>query len=147
VASASACANAISAIRSASPKKEAIDSSCECEHNTPDSLDARLFPSVVLAVAPAMTMDEASSLSEGKQEAGWCLGSRCPVRLSDSTSSVLESKRRNSESLAQAPEQSKFTHSGSFVATGHLLTRREVSSSDQPKGGSLVGLIRGALCA
>ena len=28
----------------------------------PDSLDARLFPSVVLAAAPAVTMDEASSL-------------------------------------------------------------------------------------
>ena len=33
----------------------AIDSPCECEHNNPDSLDARLFPSVVLAVAPAVT--------------------------------------------------------------------------------------------
>jgi len=32
---------------------------------TPDSLDARLFPSVVLPVAPAVTMDEASSLSPG----------------------------------------------------------------------------------
>jgi len=41
----------------------AIDSPCECEHNNPDSLDARLFPSVVLAVAPAVTMDEASSLT------------------------------------------------------------------------------------
>ena len=41
----------------------AIDSSCECEHNNPDSLDARLFPSVVLAVAPAVIMDEVSSLS------------------------------------------------------------------------------------
>jgi len=40
-----------------------IDSPCECEHNNPDSLDARLFFSVVLAVAPAVTMDEASSLS------------------------------------------------------------------------------------
>jgi len=29
-----------------------------CEHNNPDSLDARLFPSVVLA---AVTIDEASS--------------------------------------------------------------------------------------
>jgi len=29
--------------------REAIDSPCECEHNNPDSLDARLFPSVVLA--------------------------------------------------------------------------------------------------
>jgi len=36
---------------------------CECEHNNPDSLDARLFPFVVLSVAPAVTMDEASSLS------------------------------------------------------------------------------------
>jgi len=33
----------------------AIDSPCECEHKNPDSLDARLFPSVVLAVAPAAT--------------------------------------------------------------------------------------------
>ena len=40
----------------------AMDSPCECEHNNPDSLDARLFPSVVLAVAPAVTMDEASYL-------------------------------------------------------------------------------------
>ena len=35
----------------------------ECEHNEPDSLDARLFPSVVFSVAPAVTMNEASSLS------------------------------------------------------------------------------------
>ena len=41
----------------------AIDSPCECEHNNPDSLDAQLFFTVVLAVAPAVTMDEASSLS------------------------------------------------------------------------------------
>jgi len=41
----------------------AIDSPCECEHNNPDSLDARLFFTVVLAVAPAVTIDEASSLS------------------------------------------------------------------------------------
>jgi len=40
-----------------------MDSPCECEHNNPDSLDARLFPSVVLPVAPAVTMDEAFSLS------------------------------------------------------------------------------------
>jgi len=39
-----------------------IDSPCECEHTNPDSLDARLFPSVVLAIAPAVAMDEASSL-------------------------------------------------------------------------------------
>ena len=46
----------------------AIDSPCECEHNNnPDSLDARLSPSVVLAVAPAVTMDEASSLSGGRE--------------------------------------------------------------------------------
>jgi len=38
-------------------------SPCECEHHNPDSLDARLFPSVVLAVAPAVAMDDASSLS------------------------------------------------------------------------------------
>ena len=38
---------------------------------------------------------------------------RCPVRLSDSTSSFLSSKRRNSQSkLAQVPEQSELTHSG-----------------------------------
>jgi len=43
--------------------KGSICSSCAFEHNNPDSLDARLFPSVVLAVAPAVTMDEASSLS------------------------------------------------------------------------------------
>jgi len=42
----------------------AIDSPCVCEHNNPDSLDSGLFPSVVLAVAPAVTMDEASSLSQ-----------------------------------------------------------------------------------
>jgi len=48
-------------------------------------------------------------------------GERCPVRLSDSTSSFLYSKRRNSWSkLAQVPEQSKFTHSDSLVAAGHL---------------------------
>jgi len=41
----------------------AIDSPCECEHNNPDSLDARTFFTVVLAVAPAVTMNEASSLS------------------------------------------------------------------------------------
>ena len=45
--------------------RPAIDSPCECEHNNLDSLDARLFPSIVLAVAPAMTIDEASSLSPG----------------------------------------------------------------------------------
>ena len=37
-----------------------IDYSCECEHNNSDSLDARLFLSVVLPVAPAVTIDEAS---------------------------------------------------------------------------------------
>jgi len=36
----------------------AIDSPCECEHNKPDTIDARLFPSVVLAVAPAVISDE-----------------------------------------------------------------------------------------
>jgi len=41
----------------------AIDPPCECEHNDPDSPVARQFSSVVLAVAPAVTMDEASSLS------------------------------------------------------------------------------------
>ena len=41
----------------------AIDSLCERVQNNLGSLDARLFPSVVLAVAPAVTMDEASSLS------------------------------------------------------------------------------------
>jgi len=44
-----------------------IDSPCECEHNDPDSLDARLFFTVVLAVAPAVAMDEASSLSPTNQ--------------------------------------------------------------------------------
>jgi len=34
---------------------------CECEHTHPGSLDARLFPSVVFAAAPAVTMDDASS--------------------------------------------------------------------------------------
>jgi len=34
----------------------------EYEYSNPDSLDAQLFPSVVLAVAYAVTMDEASSL-------------------------------------------------------------------------------------
>ena len=47
----------------------AIDSPCECEHNNPDSLDARLFPSVVFAVAPGVTMDEASSVGEGGEGA------------------------------------------------------------------------------
>jgi len=42
-----------------------IDSPCECEHKNPDCLDARLFSSVVLAVAPALTMDDASSLLHG----------------------------------------------------------------------------------
>jgi len=31
-----------------------IETVCECEHNNPDSLDVRRFPSVVLAVAPAV---------------------------------------------------------------------------------------------
>jgi len=53
---------------------EAIDSPCECEHNNPDSLDARLFSFVVLAVAPAVTMDEASSLSARKGAAREGLG-------------------------------------------------------------------------
>ena len=45
------------------PPHPSTDSPCECEHNNPGSLDARPFPSVVLAVAPSVTMDEASSLS------------------------------------------------------------------------------------
>jgi len=75
------------------PPSPPIDSPCECEHNKPDSLDARLFfsvvsmyvckdsaapahartrarrpaaprqSSVVLAVTPAVTMVEASSMS------------------------------------------------------------------------------------
>ena len=40
-----------------------IDSPFECEHSNLDSIDARLFPSMVLAVAPAVTRDGASSLS------------------------------------------------------------------------------------
>jgi len=52
------------AIRESGPTRRVhIDSPCECEHNNSDSLDARLFFTVVLAVAPAVTMDEASSLS------------------------------------------------------------------------------------
>jgi len=47
-----------------------IDSPCEREHKKNDSLDARLFPSVVLAVAPAGTMDEASSLSTDTRGGG-----------------------------------------------------------------------------
>jgi len=40
----------------------------------------------------------------------WCL--RCPVRLSDSTSSFLQSKRRHSYSkLAHVHEQREFTYS------------------------------------
>jgi len=39
-----------------------IDSPCEYERNNLNSLDARPFPSVVLVVAPAVTVDEASSL-------------------------------------------------------------------------------------
>jgi len=40
-----------------------MNSPCECEYDNPDYfLDARLFRFVVLAVAPAVTMDEASSL-------------------------------------------------------------------------------------
>jgi len=56
-------------------RNSVIDSPCECEHNNPDSLDARLFSSVVLAVAPAVTMDEASSLSPATSPAL----SRCPA--------------------------------------------------------------------
>ena len=44
----------------------AKDSPCACEHNNQDSLNARLFPSVMLAVAPTVTMYEASSLSVAK---------------------------------------------------------------------------------
>jgi len=58
-----------------SSPRPTIDSPCECEHNNPDSLDARLFPSVVLAVAPAVTMDAASSLS--------------PTRRADSSARLL----------------------------------------------------------
>jgi len=49
----------------------AIHSPCECEHNSPDSLDARLFPSVT----PAVTIDEASSLSLATSGAGGVLRS------------------------------------------------------------------------
>jgi len=49
--------------RSPGNEQAPIDSLCECEHSNPDSLDARLFPSVMLAVAPAVPMDEASSLT------------------------------------------------------------------------------------
>jgi len=47
-------------------QRPSIDSPCGCEHNNPDSLDARLFPFVVLAVAPAVTTDEVPSLLTGK---------------------------------------------------------------------------------
>jgi len=97
------------AAREAPGDYRSIDSPCECVHNHPDSLDARLFSSVVLAVAPAVAMDETSSLL------------RCPVRLSDSTSSFLYSKRRNSWSkLAHVYEQSEVAHSVYLVASGHL---------------------------
>jgi len=56
-----------------------IYSPCECEHNNPDSLDVRLFPSVVLAVAPAVTMDEASSLSQPATP--WLSLLQCTPRL------------------------------------------------------------------
>jgi len=42
---------------------QAIDSPCECEHKNPDYIDARLLSSS--AEAPAVTMDKASSLSQG----------------------------------------------------------------------------------
>ena len=54
-------------IFSSSSSSMSIKSPCECEHNHPDSLDARLFPSVVFAVVPAVTMDEVSSLSWSQQ--------------------------------------------------------------------------------
>jgi len=47
-----------------------IDSLRECEHSNPDSLEARLFPFVVLAVAPAVVMDDASS------SVGWVGGAK-----------------------------------------------------------------------
>jgi len=37
-------------------------SPCEREHNNPDYIYTRLFPSVVLAIAPAVTMDDATSM-------------------------------------------------------------------------------------
>jgi len=43
-------------------RNRTIDSPCECAPNL-DSLDSQLFPSVMSAVAPAVTIDEASSLS------------------------------------------------------------------------------------
>jgi len=44
-----------------------------CEHDNPDSLDARLFPSVVLAAAPAVTVDEASSLLSSRARHMWLI--------------------------------------------------------------------------
>ena len=56
-----------------------IDSPCEYEHNTPESLDGLLPPSVVLAAAPAVSLDEASSLSNVRR----ARGDECPKSKSD----------------------------------------------------------------
>jgi len=57
------------------------------------------------------------------------------VRLSDSTSNFLSSKRRNSESkLAHVHEQSKFTRSGSFVAAGRLYWWPDLGSPSGRRG-------------
>jgi len=43
-------------------KRAPIETLCECENTHPGSLDARLFPCVMLTAAPAATMAEVSSL-------------------------------------------------------------------------------------
>ena len=93
-----------------------LRSPCECEHNNPDSLDARLFPSVVLAVAPAVTMDEASSLSIDRMNlidlllgvGSYSLGSyfcpsiflfRCPTQRPERASRLTLSSRSTSHAF------------------------------------------------
>jgi len=65
-----------------------IDSPCECqreidhrqtEHTNPDSLDARLFPSVVLAVAPAVAMVRVRVNPRVRVEVGLGVGMRVGV--------------------------------------------------------------------
>jgi len=57
----------------------------------------------------------------GEAEGGEAQVGLTRVNPSDSTSSFLSSKRRNSWSkLAQVPEQSEFTYGAYLVAAGHL---------------------------
>jgi len=60
----------------------AITTPCEWEHLKPDSRAARLFPSVVLAVAPAVTMDEASSVVVGRSAPNLKRGTVCVCGMS-----------------------------------------------------------------